>query len=107
MSITSHARSNLIVGAALPVAVAAGALALVWQDLPSSVAIHWGPSGAPNGFMNRSGALVALTLGMPMLTWAVLLAVTASVPRSAPGSRALQALPAGTSWFLLTLLILS
>ncbi|HUG86684.1 MAG TPA: hypothetical protein VMM13_19095, partial [Euzebya sp.] len=46
-------------------------------------------------------------LGMPMLTWAVLLAVTASVPRSAPGSRALQALPAGTSWFLLTLLILS
>lgn len=106
MSISSHVARNAIVGAALPILLAGIALTLVWSDLPDPVAIHWGPSGAADGFLDRSVGLVALTLGMPLLPWAALVAVTAAVPRSAPGSRVLRAIPSGLTWFVVTLSIL-
>lgn len=107
MSITSYLIRSTAVGAVVPVALAGVALAAVWTGLPDTVAVHWGPSGAADGFMARSTGLVVVSLGLPVATFAVLLVVMATTPASAPGGRWLRALPGGVCWFVVGLTTLA
>jgi uncharacterized membrane protein len=45
-----------------------------WSQLPDRVAIHFGPNGQPNNWMNRFGAtllMLALQIGMPLFLYGI------------------------------------
>ena len=65
MSARSIRRRSLLWGVVIPVAQLVVALAvMLWAlpDLPNPVAVHWGPSGAPDGFGTPTLSLVLLPL---------------------------------------------
>lgn len=61
----------LQLAAAVPLALgvaAIGIAAIWWRDLPAQVPVHWGVSGAPDGWASREvalGALVAIAVLLP------------------------------------------
>lgn len=77
----------LLVALALPLVAAAGlaVLAALFQaGLPSQVATHWSPSGAPDGFSSKE---VALLLPAGMTLFGLVVAVRTWVRRRPPLSR--------------------
>lgn len=61
----------------LPMAVGV----LLWQQLPEQVAIHWGPSGAADGWAGRSWAVFVPPLFLFAIHW-LCLGITAADPRN-------------------------
>ncbi len=99
--------SSLLVGVVLPLVAAGAVLAVTWDDLPAQVAVHWGPGGQPDGFVDLGPALVAIAVGLPLVVYVVMAAIMLTAPPSAPGIRWLRALPAGVCWFTTAVVILS
>jgi hypothetical protein len=100
-----YLRDLLLVGAALPLAIAlAGSLlAVAWFGrLPTEIAIHWGPGGRPDGF-----APPWVVPGMLLLITAGFSAVTVVSLSGAHGPRARNArfLLATASWLSTTLTV--
>ena len=100
-----YLRTLLLVGAALPLAIAlAGSiLAIAWLGrLPAEVAIHWATGGAPDGF-----APPWIVPGMLLLIVAGFSAVTVVSLSAAHGSRVRNAriLVATASWLSTTLTV--
>ena len=93
---------------ALPVLVISAALILqlAWLgDLPDPAAIHWGPSGAPDGFGTAwtfPAVTVGLGLGLPLL---VAITTLPMLRRGARGGtfRFMGSLALGMSAFMATL----
>ena len=76
-------------------AVAALALAWAWDDLPERVATHWNGSGEADGFSDRSTRLALLLVALPAALSVALAVLMSFVPRGAPGSRWISAIPVG------------
>ena len=67
---------TLLLGVGIPSVVSVIALALIWSslpELPSPVAIHWGPSGVPDGF----GPPVTYLIMVGLIGWVLPLLMTA------------------------------
>lgn len=75
----------LLLGVGIPTLVSVIALALIWQSLPqlpNPVAIHWGPSGTPDGFGPPATYLIMVGLG----AWLLPLLMTAPWKRTSYGA---------------------
>jgi hypothetical protein len=102
-------RAYLVAATWIPLAITtiAVGLMLAWlPELPATVAIHWGPGGAPDGFGPAwSSPLLAAVLGYGL---AALFGGTAATAARAgewgPTLRFLGALALGLSLFLMTLI---
>ena len=62
--------------ALLPLAAAAGVLALAWQRIPAIFPMHWGPDGHPNHWVHRSPGVIFTPLligaAVILLLWLIL-----------------------------------
>jgi hypothetical protein len=82
-------------------ALFAGYLVVIQDRLPEETAIHWGPGGAPDGFIPPS-ALPIVLLGLAVMVTALTAAFGRDAGRSIVG-RPVRGLANGMVWFLGTL----
>lgn len=88
----------LMVAAIVGLSLLAGVL--VWSSLPDKIAVHWGLSGQPNGWMDKGSALWALPV--VMLLMAVLMDF---LPRLDPRNRHVESFRAVYEQFILVMLL--
>lgn len=98
------ARSLLIGIAAIATlgAIAGAVLWWAWDDLPDRIATHWDGAGVADDFSDKSGRLAATLIGLPVGISVLLAVFMGFVPRSAPGTRWISALPVGLAAGVLT-----
>lgn len=81
-------------------------LLAVRSRLPDQVAVHWGPAGRADGFVDADTLVWLLPL-ITLGTWALTAGVAAINRRPIVGAGLLAGLPLGIVWFVGTLLLLT
>ncbi|MFV0259193.1 MAG: DUF1648 domain-containing protein [Acidimicrobiales bacterium] len=97
-------RKQILVAMVL-VVLAAAVLTAGWGGLPESVATHWGPSGAADGYTSKGWGLIALTLGVPVIVAVALGALMTMVSSVSPLRSMAGAVPVAFLALLLTLTV--
>ncbi len=105
---TGYDVRSLAIGAAAIVVltgVAAAVLWWAWDDLPERVATHWSGNGEPDEFTDLGRGLATMLLALPAGIAFGLAVLMGFVPRTAPGTRWISALPVGLAAAILTVTV--
>ena len=101
-----NTRFNLatIVLPAISMAVVATVIAAVASRLPDPMAVHWGVSGAPDGFMSQGGFVVT-TIAVLVAVGGLMALIARMASGAMVGARILTGMPLGMVWLIGSLLV--